>query len=202
MRYYDTQILLICQRYELGRDIAKVIYDWVMHDIRIHQRKSDTVRNYINGLKKSIVELEDYDDENGDEKDVNYGELYKICRNKDLFKHYVYHQGLDHLPIVISCSKLPGSDCVIDPDEGFTAHEYYHGYVYRETFAYRKILEKRVRFAIHESVRVEIGYKKAYDYHLKHYHSYKCPFCLLNESNGIEREEDWHKQRYIDKYEL
>ena len=43
----DTPILLICKRYQLGRDIAKTIYSWLMGDIRNHQNKFNHVLRCI-----------------------------------------------------------------------------------------------------------------------------------------------------------
>lgn len=184
----DTPILLICKRYQSGKDIAKEIYRWVIGDMKTHQKNMKQVFEYINKLKKCIIELEQYDDQYGDENDINYGELYKFCRNRDLFKYSIYHQGLDHLTIMIPCLKLPGSNCTIN--KSFAIHEYYHRYVYTESFAYNNILERKVHLVELDLVLTfEISYRKAYQDHLEHYYLNTCAFCFLDKTHGVEKED-------------
>ncbi len=184
----DTQILLICKRYELGRNIANVIYQWLMGDIRNHRKKMDQVLSCIKKLKNDLIDFEPYDGEDEDENDINYGELFQTGRNKKLLKHYLHHQGFDHLPIEIPGSKLPGNDS-ISFNKNFTSHEYFHGYVYTTRFANPNILIGKIQIQ-NELLEFKISYREAYEDHLKHYRSYRCPFCLLNETNGVELEKE------------
>ena len=194
----DAPILLICKSYDLGRDIAKITYSWLMGDIRTHQKQMDQVFLCIQKLKNQIIDFESYDDgENEDESDINYGELYRTCRNEKLRKHYLSHQGFDHLPIEIPGSKLPGDNSIKFNDSvSLPSHEYFHGYIYAICFAKAYILTKKI-LVFGELLKFKISYREVYDNHLKHYRSYSCPFCLLNETNGVEREEEWQKERYL-----